>query len=51
MSEELLNMYYKRRKNIENSFAWKYNGSVKKRVENLTKKYSKKIEILNKIQL
>lgn len=40
---KLLNEYYKKRKSIENSFAFKYDGSVEKRVRNLTTKFSKKI--------
>ena len=39
--EKLLEKYYKKRKEIENSFSYKYNCSVEKRVQNLTTKYSK----------
>lgn len=45
----LLEKYYKRRKAIENSFAWNYDCSVGKRVKNLTNKYIKKIEDEQKI--
>ena len=40
---KLLKEYYKKRKSIENSFAWKYDGSVEKRVKNLVEKYKEKI--------
>jgi hypothetical protein len=40
---KLLKEYYKRRKAIENSFAWRYDGSVEKRVKYLVEKYKNKI--------
>lgn len=43
-TEKILFEYYKKRKNIENSFAWKYDGSIEKRVKNLTLKYSNKLK-------
>lgn len=41
---EILNNYYKKRKAIENSFAFKYDCSIEKRVKNLTDKFNKKIK-------
>lgn len=48
----LLEEYYKKRKAIENSFSWKYDGSVETRVKNLTEKYNNKIltEISNSLE-
>lgn len=48
----LLEEYYKKRKAIENSFAWKYDGSIVTRVKNLTEKYNEKIltEISNSLE-
>jgi hypothetical protein len=46
--EKLLEEYYQKRRSLESSFDWKYD--VKKK-DRLTKKYSKKIENLNKNKL
>ena len=40
----LLDTYYKRRRGIEKSWSYIYQGSVDKRVKNLTNKFNKLIE-------
>ena len=42
--EKFLTEYYRKRKFIENSFSYKYNGTVEVRVKNLTKKYADKLK-------
>ena len=46
--ENFLTEYYRKRNVIENSFCYKYQGTVEIRVKNLTKKYVDKIT--NKIK-
>ena len=42
--EKILTEYYRKRKVIENSFGYKYQGTVEVRVKNLTKKYVDKLK-------
>lgn len=48
--EKFLTEYYRKRKVIENSFSYKYNGTVESRVKNLTEKYVDKIKARNSQQ-
>ncbi len=42
--EKFLTEYYRKRNVIENSFSYKYQGSVEVRVKNLTEKYVDKLK-------